>query len=231
MNQILITGANRGIGYEFARQYLIRGCRVFAACRQPTEKLLSLQQEYGDQITLVEMDVTHSAQIQTAYEIICQHTDKLDLLINNAGILRKSERFTEIQPDALLESFAVNTIAPVSVIQRFVPLLEKGQNPKIVNITMPTLPIEKLSSTSNHMYLASRYALNALTKMIALELAPKGIITVALWPGYIKTDMNHMAEEASPAEEMIPKDIEVIESLTMAQNGRCFLPDGRVYSW
>lgn len=229
MKRILITGANRGIGLEFTRHYLIRGQRVYATYRHFSDELDQLQKQYGDQLTLFEVELT--GDLQPFYEKLRQHTDALDILINNAGILRTSQNLSEIQADALLDSFAVNTVAPIRIIQRLTEMLERGENPKIVNITMPTRPIEQLSTTSNHSYFASRYALNALTKMIAVELASKGMITVALYPGYIKTDMNQMAEEASPASEMIPKNIEVIENLTMQQNGCCLLPDGRSFAW
>lgn len=130
-----------------------------------------------------------------------------------------------------MKSFAVNTVAPMMVIQAFVDLLEKGENPKIVNITMPTPPISKLPKMGNHHYVASRYALNGLTKLTALELAEKGIITVGLYPGYLKTDMNNHSEQAANIEEGIPLAADVIDGLTMEQNGLALLPNGKVYEW
>jgi NAD(P)-dependent dehydrogenase (short-subunit alcohol dehydrogenase family) len=99
-----------------------------------------------------------------------------------------------------------------------------------VNLTAPTPPISKYPRAVNHAYMASRYALNALTKMIALEWESKGIITVALWPGYISTDMNR-DPAAAPVETAIPLAAQVIDSLTADHNGCCLLPDGTRYDW
>lgn len=230
MTDILITGTNRGIGLGFTKHYLAKGARVFAGCRNPSG-LNDLKTQYGDQLVIVELDVTVADSIRKAREIVEQHTDSLDLLINNAGILQPAQSFKDISSEALMKSFAVNTVAPIMVIQAFVDLLEKGENPKIINITMPTPPISKLPQMGNHHYVASRYALNGLTKLTALELAEKGIITVGLYPSYLKTDMNNHAEQAANVEEGIPIAAEVIDKLTMEQNGLALLPNGKVYEW
>jgi NAD(P)-dependent dehydrogenase (short-subunit alcohol dehydrogenase family) len=117
------------------------------------------------------------------------------------------------------------------MIQRFEDLLAVGTSPRIINITGPTPPITKLPLRNNQIYMVSRYAHNALTKMVALELIEKGIITVGLWPGYIRTDMNQMDADATPPEEGIPPAVDAIESLTLEHNGYCLLADGRVYEW
>jgi NAD(P)-dependent dehydrogenase (short-subunit alcohol dehydrogenase family) len=78
--------------------------------------------------------------------------------------------------------------------------------------------------------LASRYALNTLTKMMALELRALGVIAVALWPGYLRTEMNHIAVEAMPPEEALPQVVSLIDQLTWDHTG-CFMPDGKVFAW
>ena len=231
--RVLVTGANRGIGLGFVREYVKRGAQVFAACRKPdqADALKQLQSEYGDQVVIIPLEVTDQAQIDQCYERVRQLTTSLDCLINNAGILRSVESIREITEQALLESFAVNAVAPLRMIQRFEDLLAAGTSPRIVNITGPTPPITKLPLRNNQIYMTSRYAHNALTKMAALELIERGIITVALWPGYIRTDMNQMSPDATPPEEGIPLAVDVIEGLTLEHNGYCLLSDGRVYEW
>ena len=233
MQQVFITGANRGIGLAFTKEYLKRGAKVFAACRDPERAaaLHDLVEQCGAQIVVVPLEVTDAAQIDQCYEAVQAHTSSLDVLINNAGILRQADDFTEITAEALMDSFAVNAVAPLRIIQRFVDLVAAGTNPRIVNITGPTPPITKLSHRGNHIYLASRYASNALTKMVALDLADRGIITIALWPGFIRTDMNNNNPEAALPEEGIKPAVNVIEGLTMEHNGCCLLNDGRVYEW
>lgn len=230
MKRILITGANRGIGFELTHQYLMRGERVFATYRQETRTLPELMERYPAQLTLTKVDVTDGAQIQSGYEEIKRHVDGLDLLINNAGILSPTSSFEEVTAEALLQTFATNAVAPIVMFQSFMALLRAGQSPKVINITMPTPPISKLGQRrNNHNYIASRFALNALTRMLALEV--EDIIVVAMWPGMIQTDMNNRAKEATPPEEAIPTVIQTIEKLTTDDHGCCILPDGVHYDW
>jgi NAD(P)-dependent dehydrogenase (short-subunit alcohol dehydrogenase family) len=230
---VLVTGANRGIGLGFVGEYVKRGARVFAACRHLDDAaaLRALESEFNGQVIILLLDVTDQAQIKACYEQVHLHTAKLDRLINNAGILRPVDSVREITESDLMDSFAVNAVAPLRMIQCFEKLLAAGDAPRIINITGPTPPISKLPRRNNQVYMASRYVHNALTRMVALELIEQGIITVALWPGYIRTDMNHMAVDATPVEDGIPLAVNVIESLTVEHNGCCLLPDGRVYEW
>ncbi|NOH02980.1 MAG: SDR family NAD(P)-dependent oxidoreductase [Chloroflexi bacterium] len=172
------------MGLAFAREYPARGGRVFAACRAPAEaaRLHPLKTTYGDRLTLVPLDVTDSKSIEAAAEQVQRETDALDLLINNAGVFFPSAGFADLKPESLGQSFAVNSIAPMMVSQKLMPLLQKSDSPKIVNITAPTRPIAQLQRTENHSYIASRYASNAMTKMLSLELRALGVIVVALCP-------------------------------------------------
>ena len=233
MNNVLITGSNRGIGLAFVSEYLQRGSRVIATCRQPSQasKLHELQQDHGDALIILPMDVADPQQIAACQAEVSNRIDALHLLINNAGILRQTERLAEIEMHDLMDSFQVNAAGPVIVAKAFVELLRAGAPSKLVNITMPTQPISKLDRTENHPYIVSRYALNSLTKMLALELAAFGITTIGLYPGMIQTDMNQYSAEAEPAAEGIPKAVSAIENITPDQNGLAILPDGTIYDW
>jgi NAD(P)-dependent dehydrogenase (short-subunit alcohol dehydrogenase family) len=233
MNNVLITGANRGIGLAFVLAYLQRGKRVIATCRHPSKasELHELQQTYGEALIVLPMDVTNAQQITTCRDEVAKRVDALHLLINNAGILRQAERLNEIEMHDLMDSFQINAVGPVIVAKAFLELLRSGAPSKLVNITMPTQPISKLERTENHPYIASRYALNSLTKMLALELGEYGITTVGLYPGMIQTDMNQYSVEAVPAAEGIPKTIDAIENITPDQNGLAILPNGSIYDW
>lgn len=229
--KVLITGANRGIGLGLTREYLDRGAHVFAACRRDSEGLFLLQETHGERAVVVPLDVTNPDQIGDARDLVRQHTDSLDILINNAGVLHPSASFRDITGNALMDSLAINTLAPLRIIQYFEDLLVAGESPRIVNITGPTPPISQLPRRGNQTYMVSRYAHNALTRMVALELIDKGVITVAMWPGYVRTDMNGMDPAATPAEEALPQVVDVIAGLTPEHNGSCLLPTGEIYDW
>lgn len=233
MNNVLVTGANRGIGLAFVSEYLQRGSRVIATCRQPSQakQLHELQQTYGEALIILQMDVADPQQIAACQAEVAKRVDALHLLINNAGVLRQSKRLAEIEMHDLLYSFQINAAGPVMVAKAFLELLRAGAPSELVNITMPTQPISKLDRTENHPYIASRYALNSLTKMLAIELAEFGITTIGLYPGMIQTDMNGYSVEAIPAAEGIPIAVNTIESITPDQNGLAILPDGSIYNW
>lgn len=233
MLSIFITGTNRGIGLAFVREYLARGERVFAACRVPESapQLQQLKQSYGEQLVLIRLDVSEPTAIQAAVEHIQQDTSTLDLLINNAGVFFPSTSIADLRQGTLTQSFTVNSIAPLLISQQLLPLLRTSASPKIINVTAPTRPLSQLQRTENHSYVASRYALNALTKMMALELRPLGVLVVALWPGYLRTDMNNMAEDATPPEEALPQVVDLIDNLTWEHAGCCLLPDGQIFEW
>jgi NAD(P)-dependent dehydrogenase (short-subunit alcohol dehydrogenase family) len=233
MNYVLITGANRGIGLAFVSAYLQRGSRVIATCRRPSQanQLHELQQTYGEALIILPMDVADPQQIAICQAEVAKRVDALHLLINNAGILRQTGQLTQIEMYDLLESFQVNAAGPVMVAKVFLELLRAGAPSKLVNITMPTQTISKLDRTENHPYIASRYALNSLTKMLALELKEYGITTIGLYPGMIQTDMNQYSAEAIPATEGIPKAVDTIQNITPDQNGLAILPNGTVYNW
>jgi NAD(P)-dependent dehydrogenase (short-subunit alcohol dehydrogenase family) len=216
---VLITGASRGIGDALTTGYLARGARVFAGTRSDDASL--------GQLRTIKLDVTVESDIEAARQVVETEAGGLDLLINNAGVLQTSTSLSTIDTKRGLDLLKVNTLGPLMVAQHFAGLLRTGS--RLVNITMPTSPLAKLSKTNDHMFVASRYALNALTRMIASELTH--VTVVALWPGYLRTDMNNHAEAATPLDTAIPGVIDVIESIGPQDHGACLLPDGTHYAW
>lgn len=233
MKNVLITGSNRGIGLAFARAYLKRGDVVIATCRHPVAaaSLHELQSVYPDRLAILPLDVGDPEQIAACRAEVAGQWGSLHLLINNAGILRHAQRVSDIGLDDLMDSFRINAAGPLMVATAHADLLSAGAPARLVNITMPTPPISRWTRTDNQIYVASRYALNALTKMMALEFQDRGITTVGLYPGYIQTDMNEHASSATPAGEGIPAVVDLIETLTPEYNGLALLPDGSVYGW
>jgi NAD(P)-dependent dehydrogenase (short-subunit alcohol dehydrogenase family) len=229
MADVLITGASRGIGYALTREYLARGARVFAVVRNPDGA--TALRALGDEprLVVVPLDVTSTVDIPAAVAAVSAQTDGLDLLVNNAGGGSVASGLAGVDADRMLDAFRLNTIAPVLVTKHFLPLLRPGA--RVVNMTMPSRPISELSRNGDLAFVASRYALNAATKMIANELGDSGPVVVALWPGYLRTDLNGRADEATPLDEAIPGVVDLIERLGPADHGTCLRPDGTRVSW
>jgi NAD(P)-dependent dehydrogenase (short-subunit alcohol dehydrogenase family) len=222
MTDVLITGASRGIGLGFAREYAARGAHVYAAVRNP-DSMPALDGRY----TVIKLDVTSTVDIVAAAGAV---TDGLDVLINNAGIGHTTKGLAEVDGDRMAEILRVNTIAPLLVAQQLGPLLRQGG--RLVNITMPSRPIAQVrTATDNHAFIASRYAHNALTKMVSIEWANSGRIVVALWPGFIRTDLNDNHPDGTPPEEAMPGVVDLIERLGPDDHGQCLMPDGQHYDW
>jgi NAD(P)-dependent dehydrogenase (short-subunit alcohol dehydrogenase family) len=228
MTDVLITGASRGIGFALTQEYLARGARVFAAVRDPG-RAPALAALTANRLEVLQLDVRSQRDIDAAGELVASHCGGLDLLINNAGVLHESARLADVDGKLMLDLLSVNTVGPLLVAQRFLPLLRPGG--RLVNITMPTRSLGGLTRTENHAFIASRYALNALTRMIAAELAGTGQVVAALWPGYLRTDLNDHAEKATPLDAAIPSVVDRIEQLSSADHGACVLPDGTHFPW
>ncbi|ONI80423.1 hypothetical protein ALI22I_44740 [Saccharothrix sp. ALI-22-I] len=227
---VLITGANRGIGRALTAEYLARGARVFAGTRSADgEASLRALKADGTSLRVVRLDVTEEADLAEAARVVEAEAGGLDVLVNNAGVLQQSTGFRDVDPASALALLNVNTLGPLNTARHFAGLLRAGS--RMVNITLPTPPVGKVSKPRNHVFVASRYALNALTRMIATELADTGVTVAALWPGYLRTDMNDHAADAAPPDTAAPGLVDLIDRLGPDDHGACVLPDGSHYDW
>jgi len=236
MKQIFITGASRGLGLEFAKQYLKRGEKVFASCRNP-EKATSLQQlkeKYKENLQIIKLDVSDEEGRNTAFEGISKETDSLDLLINNAGIISGNEQesytFGEIYKEDFSQVFLINSIAPLLMSERFLPLLEKSSDSKIVNISSQNGSISERNSGGKYSYASSKAALNMITKILSYDLKDKGITALSVHPGWIKTDMGG---EHAPleVEEPISQIIRLIDTRNISESGKFLDREGNEMPW
>lgn len=245
MKRILITGANRGIGLAFVRQYLERGERVIAACRVPRRAadLLSLEKQYPAQLSLVQMIVSKRDTIDEAYEAVSQWVDGLDILINNAGIYNAPDGDGPVYGDddapqqlglldfePALAVLRTNTIAPIIVAQRFLALLQQGQAARVVNITSGMGSISDASSGGSYYYATSKAALNMMTRRLAFDLKKVGILAVALDPGWVQTDMGG-THAAITADESAKGMIAFIDGMTASQSGGFYDYTGAANPW
>jgi NAD(P)-dependent dehydrogenase (short-subunit alcohol dehydrogenase family) len=221
---VLITGANKGIGLETARQLAKAGYHIFLGCRdkQRGDEAVSLLHNEGlTDVELVLIDVVNEQSVQQAYDELAKRIDHLDVLINNAGILGDyAQPATNTSVDIFREVFEVNLFGVARVVRIFVPLMQNAPNPRIVNVTsdlgsltLHSDPTWKHYEVKTAAYGPSKSALNNYTIALAYELKDKFRVN-AVNPGYTKTDFNNnqgyktIAEGAAPITKyaMIDKD-------------------------
>lgn len=232
MRRILITGANRGLGLEFTRQLIEGGDYLFAGCRDPktAKELQKLSDSHPNQMTLLALDVINEKSIDTSVEIVHSYVDSLDILINNAGIYPHDENPANLFSKTLLHAFNVNSVAPMIVTQRFLELLKRGENPKIINITTMMGSLQMKVSGGDYSYCSSKAALNMLTRALAFDVRIDGITVIALHPGWVQTDLG--GEDAP----LTPKDsvrgmLKVINGLKEADTGKFLTWEGQENPW
>ena len=178
----LVTGANRGIGFEIARQLLERDFIVYLACRS-RESGEAAAKTLGANARPVPLDVTDPASVERAVRQVSADFDRLDVLINNAGILGPGDdSVITIESSAIERTFRTNTIGPLIMIQAFLPLLNKSPAPRVINLSSGGGSLTEMSHWAP-AYSISKAALNVVTRQFAAALHGKmaGISKAAMW--------------------------------------------------
>lgn len=202
MKKALITGANKSIGLETARQLLQNGYYVFMGSRDPdnARKAIEMFRKEGlDQVEAIKLDVGDSESVHAARIEIGKKTEVLDALINNAGISGGlPQAALDCEVDAMHQVFNVNLYGVVRVTQAFMDLLQKSAQPRIVNVTSSTAsftlqndPAWKYYEHKGAVYSSSKAALNMYTVNLAYELRQTPFKVNAVCPGFTATDFNH----------------------------------------
>ncbi len=232
MNTILITGANRGIGFEMSKQLLEAGHRVIATCRQPdaASQLDALRTQFGDKLSIVQMDVADDASVQTATTAVSTHTDHLDWVINNAGINLR-QKFDQFNSQDMLDTFNINAVGAMRVATAFANLLEKGTEPKLANISSQLGSLSKArKGWGTYGYNASKSAMNMISRHLAFDLEANGICVVAVHPGWVQTDMGGKTA-AVTVPDSASGIINLLSNLTMASTGEFFTYQSDPHPW
>jgi len=226
----LVTGANRGLGLEFVRQLLARGDRVVATCRHPgkASALNPLAGEFPGRLHVLPLDVADPksiAELARELPLVCE---SLDLLVNSAGVLHSGERFGSLGPANLDDSFRTNARGPLLLAQALAPLLADGA--RVANITSELGSIAGLSRFGTPSYNISKAAQNMVTALLAKALQARGIIVLALHPGWVQTDMGGSGATLAPAQS-VQGLLQVIDGATLRSSGRFFDWRGEALHW
>tara|TARA_Y100001973_G_scaffold80916_1_gene119196 strand:- start:592 stop:1263 length:672 start_codon:yes stop_codon:yes gene_type:complete len=217
---VVITGANRGIGLELARHYAREGCEVIGVCRQSSDELATVANQVIDGV-----DVTTEAGIDALKTGLAGKS--ISLLINNAGLLQ-DEQLGNIDFDSIRTQMEINAYAPLRVTETLVPQIREGG--KIANITSRMGSIADNDSGGRYGYRASKAALNAFGKSLAVDLKPRGIAVAQLHPGYVKTRMVNFGGLITP-EESAKGLAERIANLNLENSGSFWHSNGEELPW
>lgn len=217
---VVITGANRGIGLEFAKQYLAQGFEVTAVVRKPSAELQELS------VNIIEgIDVSQGDDVARLASALSGKS--IDVLINNAGIF-ENESLANMDFDAINAQLQINAVAPVRVTHALQANLNSGS--KVAMITSRMGSIADNGSGAYIGYRMSKAALNAAGVSLAHELKPKGVAVALLHPGFVQTQMVNFAGDISPqvaAERLIQR----IEELNLDNTGSFWHSNGDILPW
>ena len=229
----LVTGANRGIGLEFVRQLLARGDHVVAACRHPgkASALNTLAGEHPGRLHVLPLDVADAksrASLLHDLPLVLGDDGRIDLLLNNAGVLHSGERFGHVEQAMLDDSLRTNAIGPFLLAQALVPLLcdvapghaDDTGSPRtvIANISSQLGSIANTTRFGTPSYAISKAAQNMASVLLARALEERGIVVLALHPGWVQTEMGGAQAQVTPA-DAVAGLLRVIDAATPSRSG------------
>lgn len=231
MPALIITGANRGLGLEFVRQYAEDGWDIVAISRKSSSELDALAQQHPIQV--VQADLVDDASLADAVGQI--QVDAIDLLINNAGTMGDGsfaetgfnyKSFGTFDRDEWLRVFDINVCTPMALTELLVGKLEAAKNAVVVTLSS-MLGSNALNTMGNsYAYRASKAAVNSIMKSMGVNLRDRGITCVALHPGWVRTELGGPDAQLDPVES-VQEMKEAISNLTLDDAGRFLAWDGK----
>ncbi len=228
---ILITGANRGIGLEMVKYANEQGWRVFACCRNPhnADKLFNIAKLSNGQISVHIADMQELGTLQAlSYEL---RNDAIDILINNAGIYGcDKNKFGSVDVGSWLQAFQVNSIAPLKMVEAFSEQLLMGNRKLVACMSSKMGSMADNGYGNSYIYRSSKAALNAVVKSLSIDLKEQGIICLALHPGWVKTEMGGPDAEIT-TRQCVDQLFSNLSELTLKDSGRFIDIDGSDIPW
>jgi NAD(P)-dependent dehydrogenase (short-subunit alcohol dehydrogenase family) len=230
-DQILITGAARGLGLAMTRDLLGRGCRVSVLVRTEGDGLKDLRSRFGEKLGVYIADVTDEESLRRAFTDVAQRLGSLDVLINNAVTYLDGSRPTIEEADLSIcaRTFEVNAVAPLRVVQHGLPLIRKGRRKLIVNVSSEAGSIGDCRRTAEYAYCMSKSALNMGSKLLQNHVQAEGIKVLVLHPGWF----NSSGEGPAPisADEASVKVLQTILKPQSVSEPMYVNPDGNPLPW
>ena len=228
----LVTGANRGIGLEFVKQYADSGWQVLACCRSPESapELMNMAAECQGRLHVIPLDVSSQESITRLAAQL--KGEKIDVFINNAGVYSSSGILgsSAIDVEAWQHSFAVNSIAPIKLVEALQDNISLGSKKSIALITSKMGSVADNGSGGSYLYRSSKAALNAVGKSLAIDLANRQIKVGIYHPGWVLTDMGGSNALIS-AEQSVSGMRRQIDSLSPETSGQFVSYDGQSIPW
>ena len=224
MTTIMITGASRGLGLEFARQFYSEECRVIATCRNP--KKANELNAIGD-IDVHSLDVTDDRSVANLADKL--RGENIDILINNAGVIGQRDGFGRLDYDIWAETMDTNVFGPMRVAEAFRDNVMNSKKKQMIFITSRMGSITEAVPNA-YVYRSSKAALNMAVKCLSAELAEQGLIAVLFHPGHVQTDMGGQAAPVTPHTSIEGMKNQIV-ALTRDDNGRFLSYDGHQIPW
>ncbi|CAN5684319.1 SDR family oxidoreductase [soil metagenome] len=223
---VLVTGANRGIGLEFARQYHAAGWRLIATARDPgaARDLKSV----GDDVRIERLEVADISSVRALAEAL--DGQPIDLLINNAALGMNVSALADLKPDKLEELMRVNVIGPMQLTQALLPNLRAGRRRQIVGLSSGLGSITANETGGYFGYRESKAAIGMFMRNLAAELKGDGFTCIAIDPGWVKTDMGGPNAQLTP-DQSISGMRKVFDELKPADTGKFYRYDGSTLPW
>ena len=224
MTTIMITGASRGLGLEFARQFYNEECKVIATCRNP--KNANELNAIGD-IDVHSLDVTDDKSVANLADKL--RGENIDILINNAGVIGQRDGFGRLDYDIWAETMDTNVFGPMRVAEAFRDNVMNSEKKQMIFITSRMGSITEAVPNA-YVYRSSKAALNMAVKCLSVELEQQGLIAVLFHPGHVQTDMGGQAAPVTPQKSIEGMKNQIV-ALTHDDNGRFLSYDGHQIPW
>ncbi|NQV54920.1 MAG: SDR family oxidoreductase [Rhodospirillales bacterium] len=240
MPTVLVTGANRGIGLEFVRQYLDAGWDAVATCRNPDSAgaLEALKQSAGDRLSIQKMDVDNAGEVRAVADALAGAP--IDMLINNAGIIDNYGQgvaeggddpdLKNTDADEWLEILKTNVVGPGRVTGEFADNVAASEKKMVVMMTSGLGSIANTEQGGRYAYRTSKAALNMLTRNAGAWLGERGVSVIAMAPGWTRTDLGGESAPTS-VEDSVAGMRGILDRLTFADTGTYWNFDGRQFPW
>jgi len=231
MKTVLITGANRGIGLEHTRAFVARGIRVFAAARSPddADELNALAATHSGKITVLGYDAAHPES--PALVKVAVGDMPIDLLLANAGVgSGERESFGSVDVEDVIQLIRINSIAPLKLAEALAENVARSERKLMAFQSSQLGSIGNNTSGGRYGYRISKAALNMVAKGISSDLGSRGVIAVALHPGWVKTRMGGASAPVS-VQQCIAGQQRLFDRLTISASGHFFNYDGTELPW